>query len=353
MMLDAPSFNLVLTPEAALAIVQKELQKRGWKKVEIEEIRLVYTPYWVFSFDVLAEGSQPSGRAAMNANAGDLDELVPVLLERPFEKTKKTDEKAGDAEVEGTSVSRAEAERVAPGKVAAQVGLKKDSVAVSALSKYYIPYFRVWVVVPPDEGDTYKLSVDALLGIPQGLDALPAKGGQKGWGEDTEVTLEKMKSPQGWVQLLGATFNAIASGSIFSSRPAMFALLALVVVVGALFFLGQAAIKIDCKPSADLVGEKPFMSSLGFGGDNPVSPKLNRAGQLYVNGVCEFKNSGKDAVPVCAKVILRQAGRDTAFFNSTCIGNLQPSETPAQKEFTITWDGRGGGEYALRYERFV
>lgn len=350
MQLDAPSFTIVLTPEAALSIVQKEIQKKGWKKVEIEEIRLVYAPYWVFSFDVLAEGSQPSGRAAVNANTGDLDEIVPMILERPLEKTRKTDDKSKEAEVESTNVSRSEIERVAPGKLAAQIGLKKESVAVSAISKFYIPAYRIWANVPPEQGDTYKITVDALLGIPQGIDAVPGKGKPSNWGEDTENTLEKMKSPQGWAQLIGATFNSIASGSIFSSRPAMLALLSLVAIALAIFVFGQATIKIDCKPSADLLDDKPFFT---LSSDVPVTPKLNRAGQLYVNGVCQFKNTGKEKVPVCAKVVLKRDGQDTPYFNSTCIGNLQPGETPSEKEFTITWQSSGGGKYALRFERFV
>ncbi len=351
MLLDAPSFTIVLTPEAALGIVQKEIQKRGWKKVEIEEIRLIYTPYWVFSFDVLAEGSQPSGRAAVNANTGDLDEMVPMILERPLQKTKKTDENgSSQPEVESTNISRSEIERVAPGKLAAQIGLKKDSVAVSAISKFYIPIYRIWANVPPEQGETYKVTIDALLGIPQGLEAIPSKGKPVGWTEDTESTLEKMKSPQGWVQLIGATFNSIVSGNIFSSRPAMLGILAIVAIFLALFVFGQTSVKIDCKPSAELLDSKPLFSTSS---DVPVVPKLNRAGQLYVNGVCQFKNTGKEAVPVCAKVILKRDGADTSSFNSSCIGNLEPGDTPSEKEFTITWQSSGGGKYALRFERFV
>src|SRR3989338_6310434 len=67
MILDAPTFELVLTPEAALGIIQKEVSRKRWAKWEVEDIRLVYTPYWIFSFDVTAEGAQPSGRVAMNA----------------------------------------------------------------------------------------------------------------------------------------------------------------------------------------------------------------------------------------------------------------------------------------------
>jgi len=54
MMLDAQAFQTVLTPEAALGIIQKTIAQKGWKKSEVTDIKLVYTPYWLFSFDVIA-----------------------------------------------------------------------------------------------------------------------------------------------------------------------------------------------------------------------------------------------------------------------------------------------------------
>jgi len=346
MLLDAPTFELVLTPEAALAMVQKEVQKRGWKKTEIEEIRLVYTPYWVFSFDVLAEGSQPSGRAAINAHTGEIDETLPMLLERPLDKTKKTDEKSGGAEVESTSISREEVDRVAPAKIASQIGVKKDAISVSAISKYYVPAYRIWAVVPPETGDTYKIVVDALLGIPTGLEALPAK--TRGWNDDKAITLEKLKSPQGWTSLIGMTIGSILGGGA-NGRKALLALLAIAAVI--LFFtaFSRSTITVKCMASQELLGEKPMF---GFG-EQPLLPKTNRAGQLYVNGVCQLKNTGKDATTVCVKVFLKTDGKDTALFNSTCVANLQPGDTPAEKEFTISWTSPTPSKYTLGFERFV
>ena len=345
MILDAPSFKLVLTPEAALGLVQKELQKRGWKKVEVEEIRLVYTPYWIFSFDVLAEGSQPSGRAALNANSGELDEVIPIILEHPLDKTKKTDEKS-EGEVEGTAISRSEVERVAPAKIAAQVGLKKESISVSAISKYYIPTYRIWAVVPPKGGETYKLQVDALMGIPTGLDAIPGKG--KGWQEETEFTLEKLKTPGGWAEMIGATFTALVGGKL--SRTGLLILLGLVAVSLAFIVFARTPISSECAVSQEMIGEKQFFNSLG---EQYLNPLVNRAGQFYVNGECFFKNTGKEAQTVCLKVTLKIDGSESQFFNSTCIGNLQPSETPTEKEFTITWTYPAPAKYSIKVERFV
>ncbi|MBI5061550.1 MAG: hypothetical protein HZB67_04525 [Candidatus Aenigmarchaeota archaeon] len=52
MLLDAPALSPVLTPEQALGIIQKSVSGKGWKKYDVAEIKLVYSPYWLFSFDI-------------------------------------------------------------------------------------------------------------------------------------------------------------------------------------------------------------------------------------------------------------------------------------------------------------
>ena len=109
MILDATTFELVLTPEVAIGIVQKELGRSGYKAIDISQIRLFYEPYWVFTFDV--EGAQQpiSGKTALNASSGDVNEFVPILLDRPLNKTKRTADNV-ESEVEPTSVDRKEVE---------------------------------------------------------------------------------------------------------------------------------------------------------------------------------------------------------------------------------------------------
>ncbi|MFH1442986.1 MAG: hypothetical protein ABIG96_03040, partial [Candidatus Micrarchaeota archaeon] len=205
MILDAPSFQLVLTPESALGVVQKEVQHRGWKKMEVEEIRLIYTPFYMFSFDVRAEGSAPiTGKAALNAYNGEISDFIPQLMERPLKKTKSGEE---GAEVEDTAISPSEAKEAAKEKIAAQTGLKSEMVSVSAFTKIYIPFFRVWMEVGRSP---MKIDVDALMGYPLGIENAPER--QKTWGEATGETLSKLKSPSGWVELTGRAVGAVMGG---------------------------------------------------------------------------------------------------------------------------------------------
>src|SRR3989338_3721390 len=125
MLLDAPTFKTVLTPEAALGIIQKTLAARGFKEYDVTDFKLVYTPYYFFSFDVIAEsGQSPSGKTALNAYNGDLNDFVPYLMDRPLKKLKESEDKA---EVEPTAISEKEAKDAASAKLASHVGLKKDS----------------------------------------------------------------------------------------------------------------------------------------------------------------------------------------------------------------------------------
>ncbi|MBI5225558.1 hypothetical protein HY989_06845 [Candidatus Micrarchaeota archaeon] len=204
MVLDAPTFKLVLTPESALGSVQKELNHKGWKKFEVEEIRLIYAPYYLFSFDVKSEGGSPpvAGKAALNAYTGEISDFVPMVLERPLQKQKNIEE---GGEVEDTSISMQEAKQAARDKIAAQTGLKSEMVSVSAFTKYYMPFFRIWLEVGHE---SMKIDVDALMGAPLGLEAAPER--KKTWDEATSETIGKLKTPQGWVELTGKAIGAVS-----------------------------------------------------------------------------------------------------------------------------------------------
>src|SRR3989344_3884009 len=111
MILDAQSFKTVLTPEAALGIVQKSVLERGWKQYDVSDVKLVYTPYWVFSFDVLAGEASPTGKTALNAYTGDLNATAPSRLEGPTKKTPQP-EPGIQAEVLPTAISKSELNEV-------------------------------------------------------------------------------------------------------------------------------------------------------------------------------------------------------------------------------------------------
>ncbi len=340
--MDAPTFKLELTPEAALGIVQKEVQRRGWKKFDVTEIRLVYTPFWTFGFDVLADNAVPTGKAALNAATGDLDETVPVILERPLKRTKATDEQA-QAEVENTAISRPEAERVAAVKVAASVGLKKDNVTVSAISKAYLPFYRIWLNVE-GAGD-FKVNVDALLGIPMGTEQIPSR--QKTWDEATGETIDKMKTPAGFISAAGEAASAVGGGSsITQNKPVMWAVMLLAIVV--LLFMMNGGIfgsgtNITCSADASQLTSKQYV----FFGAQYVTPMRTLNGNLFIRGTCSFSPKGSGSTTACVKVSLMQDGTYTPYSNSTCVQLSGGSSLATQKPFTITWKGSTAPKYTL------
>ncbi len=337
MILDAPAFKPVLTPEAALSIVAKTLQEQGFPKFDVTDIRLVYTPYYVFSFDVIAqEGQSPSGKTAMNAYSGDLNDFVPILFERPLKTTKQAEDKA---EIESTAISGAEAKDAAAAKLASQVGLKKDTIAVSAVKKVYVPTFRIWIDVA---GDTHKFEVDALLGAPSGLEALPQKPHTA--QDDLRGVMDKLKSPKGWAELFGGLFSP-------SGGPQRFLILGVIVVILLFLVLGRQGIlsggSATCTVDDNYLGPKAW-----FGlGQAPLAPDLGSNNTAFVRGTCDFLNSGSKATNMIVNVFVKTGPRIVALSSVSAVG-VPPGTTPVNKEFELRWQPEGD-EVEFSFERVV
>ncbi len=328
MILDAPAYKPVLTPESALGIVAKSLTEQGFPKFDVTDIKLVYTPYYLFSFDVIAqEGQSPSGKTAMNAFNGDLNDFIPVLSERPLKTTKQAED---TAEVEATAVTASEAKDAASSKLAAQVGLKKDTIAVSALRKIYVPAFRIWIDVA---GDTHKFEVDALLGVPQGLEALPAHPHTA--QDDVKAVLDKMKSPKGWSELIGGIFSPGGGPQRYLLLGAV-VLILLVLVLSRQGILGGGA--ITCTVGDEFLGPKPF---LGIG-KQALAPEFGTNNTLFIQGNCEFVNSGQKATNMIVNVYAKaDDGKRIIALQSVSAIGVPPGTTPVEKPFELRWPSEG------------
>ncbi len=359
MLLDAQAFQIVLTPEAALGIIQKTITQKGWKKYEVTDVKLVYSPYWLFSFDVIAvQGPSPSGKTALNAYTGDLNDFVPILFERPLKKTRATAEGV-EAEVEPTSIDAREAKSVAQSKVAAHVGLKPENISVSAFTKYYVPFYRVWVDVA---GDSYKIDVDACLGAPIGLEQVPER--PKTWEEATGETLQKLKTPKGWLELGGKAFGAgeaaAASAAVAVSGEGgggrklplkYLALGAIILVLLFFLFLRQSGgVSVSCRVYDDFLSEPQFF---GFG-EQQLEPRLARDGKLFIKGECSLNNQGSQsaAVTIVTRVKRKSNPDEVLGVNLTLAPQLPPSlGQPTTKQFIVSWEGARDDDYKFEYEK--
>jgi hypothetical protein len=336
MLLDAPAFELSLTPEIALSIIQKGIASKGWKNYEVASIKLVYTPFYVFSFDIASEqGQAPSGKAALNAYTGELNDFVPVLLDKPLKRSNSTPEKT-EAEVEQTTISLSEVKDVACVKVAGFAGVAKEKVAISAVSKYYVPFYRVWVNVA---GDTFKIDVDASLGAPVGLDDIPRK--EKGWEEATQETIEKMKTPGGWVELGSKTVSEAGKavgGGLFSGKNIQGIIVLVVVALFAYVLLFKGGIpgfggtaSFACAPDPSNVAPPSL-----FKPPSLVPDEVGN-GVSSVKGYCNFTNPSSQDEFVCVKIELKADGKPT---NAYTILNKRVGagqNAPRVEPFELNW----------------
>ncbi|MFH1200330.1 MAG: hypothetical protein V1708_04640 [Candidatus Micrarchaeota archaeon] len=341
MILDAPTYKTVLTPEQALGIIQKELAKKGWKKPEVEDIRLIYTPFYSFSFDVAAEGSSPiTGKAALNAFSGDVNEIVPMILERPLTKLKEVKE----GEVEETSISLAEAREVAKDKLSVQTGVKREKISASAFVKSYIPFYRIWLSV---HHEPYKAEIDALMGSLVGLEGVHEK--PKSWGEATSDTINKMKTPAGWVELGGKTVGALSGaggghggghdehgggqgggvGGMLANKQARWGILLLVIVALAWFM---------------------FYSQQG--GTSCTGAISTLRGKCVLIGECGFNNPAKEDQVVMTRIAVYQDGKERLDLGETVMAMVSAGGKADawRKAYNITWapDGASCGSFSWK-----
>ncbi len=342
MLLDGQTFELVLTPEIALSSVQKDLSRAGHRNIEVQQIRLFYEPFWIFTFDVEGAAQPISGKTSLNASSGDVNEFVPMLLDRPLNKTKNTAENT-ECEVEPTSVDRKEVERVAQARVAAQLGVKKDQVSVSAFQKIYVPFYRIWLSV---DGAAYKAEVDGCLGATFGLEGVPQK--QKGMDEVTKETLDKMKSPAGWADLIGRTGDAVAGGLTGKSAPipglgkaGIWLILIAVIILVFVFAnpLGSTA-KMSCQLNNEFYRTDLNLLVYKF---QTIVPGYSDNGTRYVEGTCSFTTKKTDGEQVCPQVYLRLDSVDTFRKSASdlCGTKVAYGDYPTTKDFSLEWPDDG------------
>ncbi|MFH0835802.1 MAG: hypothetical protein V1834_01430 [Candidatus Micrarchaeota archaeon] len=343
MLLDAPSFKAELTPEIALGIIQKSLMRKGWKSYKVQDIKLVYTPYWLFSFDVVgvSEGPAPTGQSALNAFSGELNDFVPALVHQPLKKTKSTED-AAEPEVETTAIPQSEVKETAATKVASHVGIQPDSVKISAVSKMYVASYRVWLEVA---GDAHRIDVDAAVGSASGMELIPDR--PKTWSEETDAALNKMKTPSGWAQLFGMLFNFASPKKEGSPIQKYAGLIVIILILMAVVFFNplKSAGTTDCKIAPEYLGSAGL-----FGGTKPLEPVKLANNQRIVRGTCFITNANTEPRTVIIQERILDAEGKIIATNSTSAINIPQTQTPLEKSFEIKWVHSGSPSYSFQFE---
>ncbi len=206
MLLDAPAYSPNLKKEAAIDLIKKAVQARGWAEnsFQVSFHKFVFVPFYFFNFDIAVEGAPPvSGKAAVNAHTGEVNDLVSMLLDKPFPKVSEIEDKS---EVEATIIKEPEIKETAQIKVMTQVGVKREAINITTISKVYLPFHRFWLSF---QGRPLKVEIESAMGIPFGLEVIPPR--EKTWSEETGETVQKMSNPAGWFDLVGQSFSELLS----------------------------------------------------------------------------------------------------------------------------------------------
>jgi len=215
MALENPALSLSVRVQDILSILESILKERNWKDFELANLKLVYTPFFLFNYDILVEGEGQSsqgtsGLMALNAVNGKLEPaLVEIIEKQPVSYEKEITHDI-QYEIASAAMTKEEVKDAGRFKLAGQLGIKKESVAVSGVR---IVYWPIWTIFVELSKNIQKVEVDGVSGYPLNVEEVPER--EKGWLEVTADTLQKMKSPSGWVELSGALASA-AGGKLKS-----------------------------------------------------------------------------------------------------------------------------------------
>jgi hypothetical protein len=217
MALENPALALSVRVQDILYILENILKERNWKNFELASIKLVYTPFHIFNYDVLVEDKDSqtsqgtSGLMAINAVNGRLEPYLLEIIEKQPVTYEKEISHDIQYEIEATAISKEEVKEAAKMKLAGQLGVKKETISISGVRTLYWP---VWIVFVELTGKVQRVEVDGVTGYPLNIEEVPAR--EKGWLEVTADTIEKMKSPSGWAEL-GGTVASVTVGKLASS----------------------------------------------------------------------------------------------------------------------------------------
>lgn len=214
--LENPALKLNIGVQDVMGLLEKTLKERHWHHFEVASFKLIYEPFYLFNYDVLIEqdvGGQPfsqssSGVTAIDAVTGKLEPLLAQILEKQHVEYEKEISHELKYEMFPPAILKNEIADACKVKLAGQFNVKKENLAVSGFRLVYWPIWKIFVTL---KDSTQRIDIDAVSGYPLNIEEVPVR--EKGWIEVTQDTIEKMKSPSGWSELLSTTAKVAAAGA--------------------------------------------------------------------------------------------------------------------------------------------
>ena len=216
MILENPALTLSIRTKDVTEILEGVLKERNWNHFELANLKLVYTPFYIFNYDTLVEQESQgqtysqgfSGLMAMNAITGKLEPLLTQIMEeQPVDYEREISHEL-KYEMQNPAISMQEVKATANIKLAGQFNVGKDSMAVAGFRLVYWPVWKIFVTLPSQA--IQKIEIEGVSGYPMNVEQVPER--EKTWIEVTEDTLISLKSPQGWADLTKKAVQVTATG---------------------------------------------------------------------------------------------------------------------------------------------
>lgn len=215
MILENPALALNIKVQDVLGIIEEILKSKNWGHFEVMDVKLTYTPFYIFNYDTLVEQKVEeqtfsqgfSGVMAINSITGKLEPLLTKILEEQPVTYEREISHDLQYEIEKPAIREKEINETCKIKLAGQFGVGKDSMAVSGFRLIYWPIWKIFVTLPDK---VQKMEIDGVRGNPLNFEEVPER--EKGWLEVTADTFAKLKKPEGWGELAKKTIAASTAG---------------------------------------------------------------------------------------------------------------------------------------------
>ncbi|PIN98220.1 MAG: hypothetical protein COT90_05325 [Candidatus Diapherotrites archaeon CG10_big_fil_rev_8_21_14_0_10_31_34] len=202
MKLKENSFPLSFSLQETTDFIKQTLEEKNWFEFEVIEVKIVFVPYYFYSFEAFFESDEEgkkivsdtsNGKLALNGLTGELDESISVP--ESDELVKEIEELPENIPFEEKSFELTEKiEQIVQIKTAHHLRTGKDNVIIHSIKKVLYP---VWIIDFSVEEQTFQFTVSGVDGSVILEEEIPER--ELGFWEITSETLNELKSPSSWI----------------------------------------------------------------------------------------------------------------------------------------------------------
>ena len=199
MKLKEKSFPLHFSLNETTDFIKSTLEEKNWLEFEVIEVKLVFIPYYFFSFDAFYEeegkkivSETVNGKLALNGKTAELEEIEAPEETELTQKIEGIPENIPFEELKFEFTEKIES--IAQIKTAAHLKTAKDNVLIHSLKKVLFP---VWIIDFSVEENTFQFQLSGIDGEVISEQEIPER--KLGFWEITSETLNELKNPSSWV----------------------------------------------------------------------------------------------------------------------------------------------------------